>query len=84
MASVTNNRRLAQALIKTISRLEADPSIDHSDPAFIHLKCSLMQRLLNLELDSAEIRNSIHLVEALPTDLGDDSKAKSPEETQIA
>lgn len=63
MSRITTNRRLAEALLKTIRRLEADPSLDPQEPAFVHLKCTLLQRLVSLEVDTAETESSIHLVE---------------------
>ena len=63
MGSPSSNRRIAEALLKTLRHLEADTSVDPQDPAFIQLKCTLLQRLLDLEIDTAEVRSSIHLVE---------------------
>ena len=63
MGNPSSNRRLAEALLKTLRHLEADTSVDPQDPAFIQLKCALLQRLLDLEVDTAEVRSSIHLVE---------------------
>jgi hypothetical protein len=64
MGRVTSNRKLAEALLKTLRQLEADPTVDSDDPAFIHLKANILQRLLSLEVDTAEIQASIHLVES--------------------
>ena len=64
MGRVTSNRKLAEALLKTLKQLEADPTVDSEDPAFIHLKANVLQRLLSLEVDTAEIQASIHLVES--------------------
>jgi len=64
MGHVSSNRKLAEALLKTLKRLESDPSIDSADPSFVHLKCKLLQRLMGLELDTAEIQSSIHLVDS--------------------
>jgi hypothetical protein len=63
MGRVKTNRALAEGILKTIQRLEADPNVDPQEPAFIHLKCVLVRRLLSIEVDTAEIRSSIHLVE---------------------
>lgn len=64
MGRVTSNRKLAEALLKTLKHLEADPTVDSDDPAFIHLKANVLQRLLSLEVNTAEIQASIHLVES--------------------
>jgi len=64
MGRISTNRQLAEALLKTLKQLEADPTVDSNDPTFIQMKCVLVQRLLSLELDTAEIRSSIHLVDA--------------------
>lgn len=66
MGRVGSNRRLATALLKTLKRLESDTSVDQNEPAFIHLKCEILQRLLNLELDAAEHQSRIHAVETWP------------------
>lgn len=66
MGRVSSNRRLAEALLKTIRRLEEDPAVDSRDAAFIHLKCNLIQRLMTLEVDAAEVESQIHLVETQP------------------
>jgi hypothetical protein len=63
MRRVSFNRRTAEALRKTLRQLESDPSIDPQEPAFIQLKCGLLQCLMNLEVDTAEIRSTLHLVE---------------------
>ena len=81
MGRITSNRKIAEALVKTLQRLEADPSVDPNDPAFIHLKCTFLQRLMSLELDDAEARNSIHLVEAAEPEPADSDDA---EDTAIA
>ena len=64
MGRIPSNRKLAEALLKTLKHLESDPSVDSTDPSFVHLKCSLLQRLMSLELDTAEIQSSIHLVDS--------------------
>ena len=61
MSRLTANRTLAAALLKTIKQLEDDPSVDPQDPAYIQLKCTLLRRLLSLELDVAEIEHSLRL-----------------------
>jgi hypothetical protein len=67
MGRVKTNRALAEGILRTIQRLEADPNVDPQQPAFIHLKCSLMKRLLCLEVDTAAVESSIHLVERDPS-----------------
>lgn len=61
MSRLTTNRTLAAALLKTIKRLEDDPSVDPQDPAYIQLKCTLLRRLLSLEVDVAEMEHSLRL-----------------------
>jgi hypothetical protein len=63
MGRLKTNRALAEGVLKTIQRLEDDPNVDPEEPAFIQLKCNVVKRLLSLELDTAEIQSSIHLVE---------------------
>ena len=64
MGRISTNRKLAEGLLKTLKHLEGDPTVDSNDPTFVHLKCVLVQRLLSLELDTAETQSSIHLVDA--------------------
>ena len=68
MGRISTNRQVAEALLKTLRQLEADPTVDSNDPIFIQMKCILVQRLLSLELDTAELQSSIHLVEAAEPD----------------
>lgn len=68
MGRTTTNRKLAAALLKT---LESDPAVDPQDPAFTHLKCTLLQRLLSLELETAETQASIHIVEPADSEPAD-------------
>ena len=63
MGRVKTNRALAEGILRTIQRLEADPNVDPEEPAFIQLKCSLVKRLLGLEVDTATVESSIHLIE---------------------
>ena len=63
MGRITSNRKTAEALRKTLQHLESDPTVDSRDSAFINLKCALLQRVLELEQETAERRASIHLVE---------------------
>jgi hypothetical protein len=63
MSRLTTNRKLAAALLKTLARLEADPTLDPQEPAFIFLKCTLLQRLMTLQVSTAEIKSSLHVVE---------------------
>jgi hypothetical protein len=54
MSCLTTKRALAEGVFKTIQRLDSDPDVDLQSPAYINLKCSLVQRLLRLEVDMAE------------------------------
>ena len=80
-----SNRHIAAALLKTIKRLEADTSVDQQDPAFIQLKCNLIQRLMSLEVDTAEIEASIHLLGSSEQNPADPSEPAIPaDDTAIA
>jgi len=68
MGGVISNRKTAEALRKTLQHLESDPSVDSTDPAFVNLKCYLLQRVLELDLDTAETQASIHIVESPETE----------------
>lgn len=58
------NKRTANVLRKTIQQLEADPTVDTLDPAFVNLKCALLSRILQAETRMAEAESRIHLVKA--------------------
>ena len=60
----SSNRKTADVLRKTIKDLESDPAIDPEDPAFVNLKCTLLERILKLESDKAHAESVIHLVDA--------------------
>lgn len=64
MGQAASSRKTADVLRKTIEQLEADPTVDAQDPAFISLKCSLLARILELESNKAHLEAVIHLVEA--------------------
>ena len=64
MGSVISNRKTAEALRKTLQHLESDPAVDSQEPAFVNLKCYVLQRMLELEYDTAETQASIHLVDS--------------------
>ena len=64
MGQAVSSRKTADVLRKTIEQLEADPTVDAQDPAFISLKCSLLARILELESNKAHLEAVIHLVEA--------------------
>ena len=64
MAYSSYKRRTADVLRKTIQQLEADPTIDPSDPAFVSLKCALLSRILQFETSSARSELRIHLVQS--------------------
>ena len=63
MGQSLSGRKTADVLRKTIEQLEADPTVDTHDSAFISLKCSLLTRILELENQKAHVEASIHLVE---------------------
>ena len=67
MGRITSNHKTAEVLRKTLQHLESDPTIDSQDPAFVALKCYLLQRLLELEQNTAQTKASIHLVESVDT-----------------
>jgi hypothetical protein len=71
MGDVNSNRKTAEAFRKTLQQLESDPTVDSTDPAFVHLKCALLQRMNDYPNDPAETRARIHLV--------DSPEAESPE-----
>jgi hypothetical protein len=79
MSRVKINRALAEGIMKTIQRLESDPEVDRQEPAFIHLKCTLVQRLLSLELDTAELRARIHLVESADSEAAEQAEEDKSE-----
>lgn len=66
MGRSVSNRYLAAGLLKTLRGLESDPSIDQDDPAFVHLKCTLLERILHVEAAVAESHIAIHPVERRP------------------
>jgi len=70
MGQAASSRKTADVLRKTIEQLEADPTVDAQDPAFISLKCSLLARILELESNKAHLEAVIHLVEASHTERG--------------
>jgi hypothetical protein len=48
------------------------------DPAFIHLKSTLLQRLISVEVDNAEAEAKIHLVEpSQKADAAEQGKAEA-------
>ena len=80
MGQAVSSRKTADVLRKTIEQLEADPTVDAQDPAFISLKCSLLARILELESNKAHLEAVIHLVEAshaenVGTDQSDEDSA---------
>lgn len=62
MARKPFSGRTADVLRKTIQQLEADPTIDPQDPAFVNLKCALLNRILQAETGQARAESGIHLV----------------------
>jgi hypothetical protein len=64
MGRINSNRRTAEALRKTLQQLESDPTVDLTAPAFVHLKCAMLQRIMDSEVDTAETRARIHLVDS--------------------
>jgi len=77
MGSVISNRKTAEALRKTLQHLESDPSVDSQDPAFVNLKCYLLQRMLELDYETAETQASIHLVESTETETSEPAPVKN-------
>ena len=55
-------RKTADVLRKTIQQLEDDPTIDTQGSAFVDLKCSLLNRIIELEMGKARAESVIHLV----------------------
>lgn len=58
------NRRTVHVLRRTLAQLEADPTVDTQDTSFVSLKCALLNRILELETDTAHAEAVIHLVES--------------------
>ncbi len=56
-------RKTADVLRKTIQQLEADPTIDTHTNAFVDLKCTLLNRILEIEANKARAESVIHLVD---------------------
>lgn len=81
MSRITTNLKLAAALMKTLKRLESDSSVDPHDPAFVQLKCTLLQKLMGLQVNTAEIEASLHLV---PSPAPESAPIDDDEETAIA
>jgi len=77
MGSVISNRKTAEALRKTLQHLESDPSVDSQDPAFVNLKCYLLQRMLELDYETAETQASIHLVGSTETETSEPAPVKN-------
>ena len=82
MGRLISNHKTAEALRKTLKQLEADTSVDPHDPAFLSLKCALLQRIMEFERDTAETRASIHLVESQDPELAE--AAPKADDTAIA
>lgn len=68
MGRPTPYRKTAEVLRKTIQQLEDDPTIDTQGSAFVDLKCSLLNRIIELETDKARSESVIHLVDAREQD----------------
>jgi len=64
MGQSSSGRKTADVLRKTIEHLEADPTVDTEDSAFITLKCLLLTRILELDSQQAHAEAVIHLVES--------------------
>jgi anthranilate phosphoribosyltransferase len=58
-----SNPKTAEALRKTIQHLESDPTVDPQDPAFVHLKCAVLESIMDSEIDKAETAASVQLAE---------------------
>lgn len=90
MGRVSSHRKTAAVLRKTLEALEADPTIDKQDPAFVNLKCTLLNRILELETGKARVEAVIHLVDQAE-DAASDGVAKdtgagkeNPDDSAIA
>lgn len=77
----SQQKRLAAVLGKTLKELESKSETDPNDPAFIQLKSQVVQRIIQLEVDSTRACASIHLVEAPETP---DEPAVAQDESAIA
>ena len=84
MGQASSSRKTASVLRKTIEQLEADPTVDAQDPAFISLKCSLLARILELESSRAHAEAIIHLVEASNAETAQSDQAAKDEDSAIA
>lgn len=83
MGRISSNRKTADVLRKTIRDLESDPTIDTNDVSFVNLKCSLLQRILQLENDKAHAEAVIHLIESGAKDQPQ-NHAKKEDDSAIA
>lgn len=64
MGRQTPFRKTADVLRKTIQQLEDDPTIDTQGSAFVDLKCTLLNRILELETGKARAESVIHIVDS--------------------
>ena|GEM_PF-6062147 len=67
MRRSSSSPKTADALRKTLQTLEADPALNPQDQAFVNLKHSVLQRILELQTEKVQAESAIHLV-GLPAD----------------
>ena len=79
MGRASSSRRTAEVLRRTIEQLEADPTVDTGDRSFIDLKCSLLNRILEIETGKARTEAAIHLVDAQENQVEQEDKDDSSE-----
>ena len=84
MGRQTPFRRTADVLRKTIQQLENDPTIDTQGSAFVDLKCSLLNRIIELETGKARAESVIHLVNSTDTDTKDAAESQEAKDTDSA
>ena len=78
MVRASSLKRLARLLHQTIQTMERRPDVDPQDPMFITLKCSMLNRALELRTQAAEMEAGIHLVD--PSSQVQESEAMQEEE----
>lgn len=77
-------RHTAEALRKTLQQLENDSSVDHEDPAYISLKCALLQRIMGQDVGTTKIRSGIHLVQIFEPRPEEVKDAEATDDSAIA
>jgi hypothetical protein len=59
MRRTSSTPKTAGVLRKTLSQLEADPTVDAQDPDLSISKCNLLQRILDLESEKVSLTASL-------------------------